>query len=154
MNPQDLPLEDIHLPESVSFWPPAPGWFLAALILIACYVAYVAIKRYRASRVQQKLAMAELQQIDLQNFDAWQKINDVLKRACLAYCSREEVAQLNGQQWRDFLLGHMSNNKADFDDQWLHFAYSNKVQHDQVYLYHSFAQQWLKVALPIKRGRT
>jgi hypothetical protein len=27
-------LADIHLPEAVSFWPPAPGWWILALILL------------------------------------------------------------------------------------------------------------------------
>lgn len=32
---QELPLRDIHLPEAVSAWPPAIGWWLLAALLIA-----------------------------------------------------------------------------------------------------------------------
>ena len=28
-------LKDIHLPSPVSFWPPAPGWWILAVLLIS-----------------------------------------------------------------------------------------------------------------------
>lgn len=33
MPPPELPLRDIHLPEAVSWWPPAIGWWLLALLM-------------------------------------------------------------------------------------------------------------------------
>ena len=29
-----LPLRDIHLPLPIAWWPPAPGWWLAASLVI------------------------------------------------------------------------------------------------------------------------
>ena len=56
MNPSidfsSLPLRDIHLPDPVSWWPPAPGWWLV-LAAVAAGLGYAAWRhyRYRAHRV-------------------------------------------------------------------------------------------------------
>lgn len=34
MSPVQLPLRDVHLPSSPSWWPPAPGWWLVCVIVI------------------------------------------------------------------------------------------------------------------------
>ncbi|HAU18090.1 MAG TPA: DUF4381 domain-containing protein, partial [Marinobacter adhaerens] len=43
MNPQDplSQLRDIHLPETGGLWPPAPGWWVLAILLIAVLAALV-----------------------------------------------------------------------------------------------------------------
>ena len=34
-----LPLRDLHLPEPVGWWPPAPGWWIL-LLLVTTLLAY------------------------------------------------------------------------------------------------------------------
>ncbi|WP_438951588.1 DUF4381 domain-containing protein [Porticoccus sp.] len=40
MNPQDplSQLRDIHLPDPVDWWPPAPGWWLLAILVLSAVV--------------------------------------------------------------------------------------------------------------------
>lgn len=40
MNPQDplAQLRDIHLPPAITWWPPAPGWWILTIVLLAALV--------------------------------------------------------------------------------------------------------------------
>ncbi|HEY0334596.1 MAG TPA: DUF4381 family protein [Stenotrophomonas sp.] len=52
MSPTDLPLRDVHLPASPSWWPPAPGWWWvgAALLLLLAGLAWMAYRRHARQR--------------------------------------------------------------------------------------------------------
>lgn len=51
MNPQDplAQLRDIHLPEAVGWWPPAPGWWLLTLLVLLAsyYLVRFLVRNYR-----------------------------------------------------------------------------------------------------------
>lgn len=38
-DPSQLPLRDIHLPDAVPFWPPAPGWWVLAAVVLGVLIA-------------------------------------------------------------------------------------------------------------------
>lgn len=42
-------LADIHLPADVSFWPPAPGWWVLAALLMCglCLLGLVQFRRWQ-----------------------------------------------------------------------------------------------------------
>ena len=53
-------LKDIHLPDPISFWPPAIGWWLLALLLLSglftlCYfmLRYLSKHRYRRRAIKE-----------------------------------------------------------------------------------------------------
>lgn len=112
-------LADIHLPAEVSFWPPAPGWWVVAVLVLAA-LAYGGFLLYRRWQRQQKLDMAlmEIQQVH-KLYSSWQQssaddtgtagitllhgCNSVLKRVALVHYPEQEVASLNGPAWLRFL---------------------------------------------------
>ncbi|MEQ8233291.1 MAG: DUF4381 family protein [Gammaproteobacteria bacterium] len=63
-DPESLPLRDIQLPPPVPWWPPAPGWWLlAGLVIVLIALAVWAWRRHRARRVA-RAALAELDAIE------------------------------------------------------------------------------------------
>ena len=115
---ESLQLQDIHLPESASFWPLAVGWWvlLAMIILIATWIIIKTIKRAKQKRLQRKI---------LAKFTALEKklkanpsnatvaeINTLLRQLAITYYPRTEIASLTGGDWLHFL--DESGNTHDF----------------------------------------
>jgi len=65
-NPLDQ-LRDIHLPEPISWWPPAPGWWFLALCgaVLLGWLATLLYRRYRANHYRRQ-ALAKLHQLESQ----------------------------------------------------------------------------------------
>lgn len=72
-------LRDIHLPEAVSAWPPAPGWWV--LLGMSTIVGIIAgrglLQRYR-SRLYRRQALQKLSLIDTGN-DAHQQLQELFE---------------------------------------------------------------------------
>ncbi|MCU7801124.1 MAG: DUF4381 domain-containing protein [gamma proteobacterium symbiont of Lucinoma myriamae] len=117
-------LADIQLPEAITFWPPAPGWWLLlALSIIILFVIIYFIKRkppIKTATVKQlkSQSMKELhdikerykaQLIDKEASNYSQKkaithasvkeLSIFLRRYALSLYHREKVASLTDQQW-------------------------------------------------------
>jgi hypothetical protein len=110
MNPQDIPLRDLHLPADIGWWPLAPGWWvlLAIAACVFCALLYRAFRRWRANRPR-RAALKQLEVIardyagdqDLASFS--KQLSELLRRALLAYAPRDEVAGLTGARWLEWL---------------------------------------------------
>jgi len=48
-DPSSIPLRDIHLPDPIGWWPPAPGWsiVLGLLVLASAGLAFALWHRHR-----------------------------------------------------------------------------------------------------------
>ena len=112
MNPQD-PLAQLHPlrePLPVGWWPPAPGWWLLALLLLVLglTLGWYLLRRYRA-RAYRRQALAQLARLKLQyqqHGDELQFIagaNALLKSVALVAYPRREVAASSGADWLAFL---------------------------------------------------
>ena len=122
-------LADIHLPDQISWWPPAPGWWLVLFVtLLVVFLAYKFIKKKLHQAKYKKQARQELQTISRfwkkqQNLIATSsRLSILIRRIALADISvdnskqnnnlpannvvnnnRREIAALNDQQWLLYL---------------------------------------------------
>lgn len=108
----DLPLRDIHLPDSVSWWPLAIGWWLLpVLILLIAFLIYKIIeyKKHNKKIAYKKIALNELKNIRTQfkdndnSVELIRAISSLLRRIALSYLPRENIASLTGKKWTEQL---------------------------------------------------
>ncbi len=104
-----LALRDIHLPDPVSWWPPAPGWWiLLGLILFGFILFFLWRKIQRKNRIK-KSALAEFETIRIAYQQGGnhgrlaQSISTLLRRVCLSYYPRSHVPGMTGKQWLSYL---------------------------------------------------
>ena len=110
MDPEQIPLRDLHLPEAIGWWPLAPGWWILIGLALAgiVYLLRRAWLHWRANRPR-RIALRELKKVQLEfqrGVDAGslsRKLSQLLRRAMLAYAPRDEVAGLTGQDWLEWL---------------------------------------------------
>ncbi len=100
-------LRDIHLPEAISVWPPAPGWWIAGLfvfllLFLVGRLIYRSMNRnrYRTLAVKQ---LADLKQYSEQPSLYLQHFNQLLKQTALAAKPTIDIAGLSGTEWLRFL---------------------------------------------------
>lgn len=101
-------LRDIHLPEPISWWPPAPGWWILALVISAtvCMSTYLARKYWLKNRYR-RAALRELKNFDITGRDNKQalleELSILLRRVAVQTYGRKQVAHLSGDKWIAFL---------------------------------------------------
>ena len=110
MNPADplAQLRDIHLPEPVSWWPPAPGWWVATLLaLAAVFLVIFYLRKYWLQKRYRRAALQALGNISLHDEMNKQvlleEMSALLRRVALQAYGREKVAPLTGEPWLIFL---------------------------------------------------
>lgn len=118
---QALPLADIHLPNAVSAWPPAIGWWLVAVLIIMMLIGvFYGYKYYQKKYGYRRAALNLLRQHhqayqakQTSSFDTAISMMTILKRTAItAY--KVEHAALFGQAWIDFL--NQQSKESHFTD--------------------------------------
>ena len=110
MEQSQLPLRDLHLPEAIGWWPPAPGWWvLFALALAALGWLLLRLIRKRRFDAARRYAMRELANVESAYLahrnvvTLARQVSQLLRRGMLAYAPRREVAGLTGEDWLRWL---------------------------------------------------
>ena len=150
-DPALVDLKDIHLPDGVSVWPLAPGYYLLSLIIIAfAIIAYFCVRRYQRNAFKRE-ALVKLNEI-LAQFELHQDqqaatsaISLLLKRIALIYYPRMSVAGLHPNEWVTFLENHAK--KLDFSpvrNALIKGPYQPHYKDDATSLLFILAKQWIK----------
>lgn len=151
-------LADIHLPEPVSYWPPAIGWWVLAAIALVLLV--ILLRKLAKSRRQQKIcqyALAELQHcydtyshadstnMDQSKLDYVNQFNTVVRRVALVHYPQDNAASLDGASWVDFIRqkGESSLMTDDIAAALQYGRFQTKCDVD-VDSMQDFGQQWIE----------
>ena len=120
LQPQQNPLlEQLRpdiLPDPVSGWPPAPGWWLlAAIVLLALLFIVYRLIRFYMSRRYRRRALKAVKHLhrssgNMKPASLLGHYNRILKQASLTAYPEQDVAGLHGIQWLTFLDQAASTN--------------------------------------------
>ena len=144
-----LPLNPMHLPEPPSWFPLAWGWWaLIASIIVGLLIVWLLLyrkKRHLAAKKTAQRLMASHQK----PADAI----ELVRQAALCYFPREEIAQLTGKEWYEFLDSQLNQPVfiANYE-LWQQALYSkHPIQETHTLL--QDCSLWIDQALPPKRKR-
>ncbi len=110
MNDDALPLRDLQLPETIGWWPLAPGWWVL-IVLFVLGLGYLAWRWFQAWRFNapRRFALRELAKFEAAYLEhrnpviLGKRLSELLRRGMLAYAPRADVAGLTGDAWLAWL---------------------------------------------------
>jgi hypothetical protein len=110
VDPQEIPLRGLQLPEAVGWWPLAPGWWLlmAVVVVTLGWLLRAWLRRHAQAAARRK-ALRQLE--ESRSAYAYHgnpvtlgaEVSELLRRTMLAYAPRAEVAGLTGDAWLAWL---------------------------------------------------
>ncbi|MGJ0429094.1 DUF4381 domain-containing protein [Methylobacter sp.] len=107
MEPTQLPLRDIHMPEAIGWWPPAMGWWLVAilapLLIFLLVWLYKRLTRKTAVKTAKKILAQIKQDKTLDNHGKLVALSVLVRRVAISVSPREQAAGLTGQAWLAYL---------------------------------------------------
>jgi hypothetical protein len=151
MQTNALELNDIHVPEQISNYPIAYGWWLLAALLILLVIFTIIKIRKKAKRNRiKKQALAQLKgnpEISISDTIS------LLKWAAMHYFSRKELAKLFGNSLQLFLVSKLplkhQVNFTHLSEHAFQNQYKSNTNKDEDF--YKAALLWLTHALPPKQ---
>lgn len=120
MNPDLLSqLRDIHAAPAVSWWPPAPGWWIVGLgVLILLFWVARRMKALHTARQRRKQMLGWVDFLNVSvdpvaEPQAWlSMLNRILKVIALKAFPEQQCAAMSGSRWVDFLSQQFKDKKS------------------------------------------
>ena len=111
-------LKDIKVPEPISWWPLAPGWYiLMVLLLIMIILSVTLIYKTKAKKKYLTSLQSEItnlyDQYPNDSHQYAQRLSPLLKRIALLRFTPIEINQLHGKAWEVFLNKHSQSESFD-----------------------------------------
>lgn len=147
----DLPLRDIHLPNPISWWPLAPGWWLLlGMVILLCVLALWLIRKSLRPTLR-KQAFHRLDHIEksfVQTKDAVQCLSDIselLRRAVLSQNRSLKTAGLIGKPWLEVLDEPLKSSEFSqgVGQLLLHGPYQSHVEKEKVFQLIQLCRKWV-----------
>lgn len=120
MNPDLLSqLRDIHAAAPAPWWPPAPGWWVLALLVLVL-LGWLGRRLLARLRVHQrrKQMLGWVEHLNA-NIDPQRDpqaylstLNRIFKLVAMRAFPAQQCAALNGQDWADFLIDKMKKSPS------------------------------------------
>ena len=154
----DLPIRDIHLPDSSLWWPPAPAWWFSVLALLLLPVLLYRLWRYWKRGFLGRQALMELGKIETQYLQVGDRallireVSKLLRRILISYQGRSPFAGCTGERWLQ-QLGKLAAIDVFGREQQALLAraqYQSNPEFDAAALI-SNCRRWIR-ALPPRRG--
>lgn len=143
-------LKDIHLPDTITAWPIAFGWWTVLVLTVLLVAAAIYFWLHLKAKNANKKAALHLLNLKYEQFKAnadaqafLQHSNQILKRYCLK--QYPAAVGLSGLAWTDFLIRH--SEKTFFNETLAHAMseglYQKNCQYNVDELYQA-CSSWLK----------
>jgi len=157
MNPLDQ-LADINIPDQISIWPLAWGYWLVIALSVLAIVALVrSVVSYRKLHRPKKRALAHIQTLEPSDPQFVHKVQIRLKHLCQHYFVSDNVALMHGSQWRQFLKARYKGKQQSVLDAALNGInaqlYSDHNTVDSLKLNSDIKNaviDWIEQSLPVK----
>ena len=158
MNPlQDL--KDIRTPVAIESWPPAYGWWILAILVVAgiCLIT-IWLVNVRKVTLAKRQALKSLQQIDNSDLNSLSQLNQLLKRVAMTYFPNQNVQEMHSEKWTEFLSKTLPKRKSkDFTETFSlmqQTLYQPQTSESADFIgYKKSVETWIKYALPPSKSR-
>jgi len=163
VNDQDplAQLRDIHIPEAAGLWPPAPGWWILAFLIIAGLTFYIVKRiqdarnnRYRADAVKALDSAWQQLSVDSNTHEYLLTLTQILKRTALTAYPSIRISRFHGRAWLAFLDDTLADKTFYFlqgpGQSLIELPYQETINDADLKPIHDLGKRWCLDHLPEK----